>query len=96
MLLNVEGVSVRFLGESGIHGLHLRPQVYEVLQPSDELKLDALNEFSQAIKLHQAGDYDKAVNLYKSVLQIDPNDVVSKRRLALAEKHEWVDLMGGQ
>eukprot|EP00906_Rhabdomonas_costata_P001191 RCo001854 len=92
MILNIEGITARFLGESGVQGLHIHPQVYEVLRPADEPKLDSLNEFSQAMQLHQEGNFSAAADLYRSVLQIDPSDAVARIRLQLAERREWVDI----
>eukprot|EP00906_Rhabdomonas_costata_P001192 RCo001855 len=93
MVLNIEGITARFLGESGVQGLHIHPQVYEVLRPSDEGRLDTLNEFLQAVKLHQEGNFSSAADLYRSVLQADPSDAVARIRLQLAERREWVDII---
>jgi TolA-binding protein len=70
--------------------------VYEILQPSDEAKLDTLNDFNQAMKSHQNGDYANAVKLFQAVLNVNPLDTAAKRHFDLASKGEWIDLTGGR
>ena len=75
----------RFVGNIKIKGISNSLKIYEILDGSDELKMETSETFSYSMSLMNEGNYSDAIENFQRILKINPKDFTCEQMLSLCK-----------